>query len=150
MSRLREEGERCNSGVVLRRKMKETVNAAILESAEFEDFSIVDEYLSEPEETLDVSLHKLDITIAHIIYDEVEKDIEVISERQEEPQKEKEHSQIFYTADTFVSDDRDATQSNVLVVPNELLSLKEGMPAKLPKAIDVPFIVDISKGEGIT
>ncbi|KAK9158283.1 hypothetical protein Scep_004857 [Stephania cephalantha] len=104
--------------------------------------------------------------------------VEVILERPEEPQKEskeerhlvlvkpptlpcifskpykgveiKECSQIFYTADTFVLDDHDATKSLVLEVSNELPSLKEGVHVALPKAIDAPFVVDISKGEGIT
>ncbi|KAK9145238.1 hypothetical protein Sjap_005141 [Stephania japonica] len=71
----------------------ETVNAATLESVGFDEFSIMDEYLSEPEETLDVSLHKLDITIAQSIYDEVEKNIEVVSEKPEEPQKESKEDQ---------------------------------------------------------
>ncbi|KAK9133612.1 hypothetical protein Scep_013140 [Stephania cephalantha] len=62
----------------------------------------------------------------------------------------KERSRIFYTADTFVLDDHDSTYSFVLEVPNELRTLKEGMHAALPKAIDAPFVVDISKGEGIT
>ncbi|KAK9121237.1 hypothetical protein Syun_018854 [Stephania yunnanensis] len=93
---------------------KETVNVVTLKSIEFDDFSIVDEYLSELDETLEVSSHELDITIALSTYDEVEKEIEVILE-----------------------------------VSNELSSLKEGVHASLPKAIDVPFVVDISKGEGI-
>ncbi|KAK9147858.1 hypothetical protein Scep_006615 [Stephania cephalantha] len=62
----------------------------------------------------------------------------------------KEHSQIFYTADTFVLDDHDTTESFVLEVSNELPSLKEGVHVALPNAIDTPFIVDILKGEGIT
>ncbi|KAK9096279.1 hypothetical protein Sjap_021776 [Stephania japonica] len=110
--------------------------------------------------------------------DEAEKEIYVILERSEEPQKEskedqplvlvkpptlpcifvrpykgvvvKERSQIFYTADTFVSDDHDLTDSYVLEVPNELLILKEGVQAALPKYVDAPFVVDIYKGEGIT
>ncbi|KAK9130607.1 hypothetical protein Sjap_011094 [Stephania japonica] len=59
-------------------------------------------------------------------------------------------NEIFYTADTFVSDDHDAIESYVLEIPDELLNLKKSMPAELPKAIDAPFIVDISKEEGIT
>ncbi|KAK9103237.1 hypothetical protein Sjap_020491 [Stephania japonica] len=43
---------------------EETVNVATLESVEFDEFSIVDEYLSEPEETLEVSLYEPDIDIA--------------------------------------------------------------------------------------
>ncbi|KAK9102751.1 hypothetical protein Sjap_020005 [Stephania japonica] len=128
-------------------------------------------------ETLAVSLHEPDIIITHNEKDEAEKEIEVISKRLEEPQKEskedqplvlvkppslpfipvefkkgvvvKERSLIFYTADTFVSDDHYVTESYVLEVPDELLNLKEGMPTKLPKAIDASFVVNISKGEGI-
>ncbi|KAK9143079.1 hypothetical protein Syun_012479 [Stephania yunnanensis] len=62
----------------------------------------------------------------------------------------RERLHIFYTADTFVLDDRDTIDSFVLEVPNELLNLKEGVHASMPKYIDVLFIVDISKGEGIT
>ncbi|KAK9140065.1 hypothetical protein Scep_009746 [Stephania cephalantha] len=156
----------------------ETVNANTFKSVEFDEFSIVDEHLSEPEETLDVSSHEPDITIAQYDDDEVEKEIEVISERSEEPQKDdeedqplvlvkpltlpcifvkpytgvevKERSWIFYTADTFVLDDHDSTDSFVLEVPNELPILKEGVHDALPKYVDASFVVDISKGEGIT
>ncbi|KAK9119459.1 hypothetical protein Scep_017552 [Stephania cephalantha] len=142
-------------------------------SVEFDEFSIVDEHLSEPEETLDIYSHEPDITIAQYDDDEAEKEIEVISERSEEPQIEskedqplvlvkppslpcifvkpytgvevKERSQIFYTSDTFVLDDHDMTDSFVLEVPNELQILKEGVHAALPKYVDAPFIVDISK-----
>ncbi|KAK9141007.1 hypothetical protein Scep_010688 [Stephania cephalantha] len=62
----------------------------------------------------------------------------------------KEHSRIFYTADTFVLDDHDSIDSFVLEIPNELRTLKEGVHAALPKYVDAPFVVDISKGEGIT
>ncbi|KAK9100147.1 hypothetical protein Scep_023577 [Stephania cephalantha] len=72
-----------------------------------------------------------------------------------------EHSHIFYTVDTFVLDYHYATDSFVLdyhyatysfvlEVPNELLNLKEGVHASLPKYVDAPFVVDISKGEGTT
>ncbi|KAK9157689.1 hypothetical protein Scep_004263 [Stephania cephalantha] len=54
---------------------EETVNVATLKSVEFDEFSIVDEYLSEPEETLEVSSHKPDITIAHNKDDKVDKEI---------------------------------------------------------------------------
>ncbi|KAK9148578.1 hypothetical protein Scep_007335 [Stephania cephalantha] len=47
--------------------------------------------------------------------------------------KVRERSQIFYTADTFVLDDPDAKNSFVLEVPNELLNLKKGVHASLPK-----------------
>ncbi|KAK9083380.1 hypothetical protein Scep_029851 [Stephania cephalantha] len=78
--------------------------------------------------------------------------IDVISDKPENPQIESEEDQpmIFYSTDTFVLDDPDATNSFVLEVPNELLNLKEGMHASLPKYVDASFVVDISKREGIT
>ncbi|KAK9133185.1 hypothetical protein Scep_012713 [Stephania cephalantha] len=65
--------------------LEETVNDATLKNVKFDEFSIVDEYLSELEETLEVSLHESDITIAQNKFDEVEKEIGVIFERPEEP-----------------------------------------------------------------
>ncbi|KAK9098292.1 hypothetical protein Syun_025337 [Stephania yunnanensis] len=62
----------------------------------------------------------------------------------------RERLQIFYTADTFDLDDPDTIDSFVLEVPDELLNLKEGVHASLPNYVDAPFVVDISKGEGIT
>ncbi|KAK9127667.1 hypothetical protein Syun_016464 [Stephania yunnanensis] len=62
----------------------------------------------------------------------------------------RERLQIFYTADTFLLDDPDTIDSFVLEVPDELLNLKEGVHASLPDYVDAPFVVDISKGEGIT
>ncbi|KAK9114558.1 hypothetical protein Syun_021355 [Stephania yunnanensis] len=156
----------------------ETVNADTSKSVEFDELSIVDKHLSEPEETLYVSSHEPDITIAQYDDDEAEKEIEVISERSEEPQKVneedqplvlvkpptlpcifdkpytgvevKERSQIFYTANTFMLEDHDVTDSFVLEVSNELPILKEGVHVALPKYVDAPFVVDISKGDGIT
>ncbi|KAK9139871.1 hypothetical protein Scep_009552 [Stephania cephalantha] len=138
----------------------------------------VENYWCETSQGLEVLQIESDISIAQNDDDEAAIEIGVISERPEEPQIEskedqplvlvkpptlpcifvkpytgvevKEHSQIFYTADTFVLDDHDMTDSFVLEVPNELLILKEGVHAALPKYVDAPFIVDISKGEGIT
>ncbi|KAK9169538.1 hypothetical protein Syun_001678 [Stephania yunnanensis] len=62
----------------------------------------------------------------------------------------REHLPIFYTADTFVLDEPDMIDSFVSEVPDELLNLKEGVHASLPNYVDAPFVVDISKGEGIT
>ncbi|KAK9137605.1 hypothetical protein Sjap_008199 [Stephania japonica] len=154
------------------------MSAILLESVEVNEVTPIEDYWSELEEIIEVSLHEPDISIAQNEADEAEKEIDVILERPEELQKEskedqplvlvkpptlpcifvrpykgvvvKERSQIFYTADTFVSADHDLIDSYVLEVPNELLHLKEGMYDELPKAIDAPFIVDISKGEGIT
>ncbi|KAK9136975.1 hypothetical protein Sjap_007569 [Stephania japonica] len=135
-----------------------------LKSVEVNEITPVDDYRNEPEETIEVSLHESNIIIAHNEAYEAEKEINVILERPEEPQKESKEDQplvlvksptlpclpvkfkkgvvvkgrlqIFYTADTFVSDDHDLTDSYVLEVPYELLNLKEGMFVELSKAID--------------
>ncbi|KAK9145425.1 hypothetical protein Sjap_005328 [Stephania japonica] len=163
---------------ILQKILAETMNTIPLESVKVNEVTPDEDYWSEPEETIEVSLYEPNTIMAQNEADEAEKEIYVISERPEEPQKEskedqplvlvkpptlpcifvrpykgvdiKERSQIFYTTDTFVLDDHDVTDSYVLDVPNELLNLKEGMSAELPKAIDAPFVVNISKGEGIT
>ncbi|KAK9097022.1 hypothetical protein Sjap_022519 [Stephania japonica] len=160
---------------ILQKILAETMRAIPLESVEVNEVTPIEDYRSEPEETIEVSLHESDISIAQNEANEAEKNIDVVLERSKEPKKRskedqplvlvtppylpvkfikgvviKELSQIFYMADTFVSDDDDAIDSYVLEVLNELLRLKEGMYDELPKAIDAPFVVDISKGEGIT
>ncbi|KAK9128171.1 hypothetical protein Syun_016968 [Stephania yunnanensis] len=125
-----------------------------------------------------VRIIQADISIALNDDEDAALEIEVISEWPEEPQIEskedqplvlvkpptlpcifvkpytgvevKERSQILYTADTFVLDDHDMTDSFVLEFPNELQNLKEDVHAALPKYVDAPFVVDISKREGIT
>ncbi|KAK9162564.1 hypothetical protein Syun_003466 [Stephania yunnanensis] len=62
----------------------------------------------------------------------------------------RERLQIFYTTDTFVLDEPDTIDSFVLEVPDELQNLKDDMHVSLPKYVDASFVVDISKGEGIT
>ncbi|KAK9110035.1 hypothetical protein Sjap_018095 [Stephania japonica] len=137
---------------ILQKISAETMSAIPLESVEVNEVTPVKDYWSEPEETIEVSLYEPDISIAQDEADEAEKEIDVILERSKELQKESKEDQplIFYTADTFVSDDHDLTDSYVLEVLDELLNLKEGMFDELPKAIDASFVVDISKGEGIT
>ncbi|KAK9153535.1 hypothetical protein Sjap_001015 [Stephania japonica] len=163
---------------ILQKISAETMSAIPLKSVEVNEVTPIEDYWSEPEEIIEVSLHEPDISIAQNEADEAEKEIDVILERPEEPQKMskedqplvlvkpptlpcifvrpykgvvvKERSQIFYTADTFVSADHELINSYVLEVPDGLLHLKEGMYDELPKAIDAPFVVDISKGEGIT
>ncbi|KAK9122501.1 hypothetical protein Sjap_012103 [Stephania japonica] len=171
-----EVGEEIKS--ILQKISIETMDAIPLESVEVNEVTPIEDYWSEPEEIIEVSLHESYISIAQNEANEAEKEINVILERPEEPKKRskedqplmlvtpptlpclpvkftkglviKEHSQIFYTADTFVSNDNDAIDSYVLEVPDELLHLKEGMYDELPKAIDASFVVNISKGEGIT
>ncbi|KAK9145125.1 hypothetical protein Sjap_005028 [Stephania japonica] len=159
---------------ILQKISAETMSAIPLENVKVNEVTLIEDYWSEPEETIEDSFHEPDIIIAQNETYEAEKEIDVILESPKEPQKEtkedqplvlvkpptlsclpvkfkkgvvvKERSQIFYMADTFVSDDHDLTDSYVLEVPDELLNLKEGMYAELPKDIDTPFVVDISKG----
>ncbi|KAK9145239.1 hypothetical protein Sjap_005142 [Stephania japonica] len=154
------------------------MSAIPLENVEVNKVTPVEDYWSETTKELEVSPSKPDIIITQNEEDEVKKETEVIDEWPKELQKEskedqplvlvkppiipcipiefkkglevKERSQIFYTADTFVSGDRNAIESFVLKVPNELPNLKEGMPILLPKALDASFFLDISHGEGIT
>ncbi|KAK9100875.1 hypothetical protein Scep_024305 [Stephania cephalantha] len=158
--------------------VEENVNVDTLRNVEVNVDTPVENYLCETTQGLEVLQIESDISIAQNDNDEAAIEIGVISERPEEPQIEskeyqplvlvkpptfpcifvkpytgvevKERSHIFYTADTFVLDDHDMTDSFVLYVPNELLILKEGVHAALPKYVDAPFVVDISKGDGIT
>ncbi|KAK9096453.1 hypothetical protein Sjap_021950 [Stephania japonica] len=123
---------------ILQKISTETMSAIPLESVEVNEITPIEDYWSEPEEIIEVSLHELDISIAQNEVDEAEKEIDVILERQEESQKRskedqplvlvkpptlpclpvkfkkwvvvKERSQIFYTVGTFVSDDHDLTE----------------------------------------
>ncbi|KAK9137781.1 hypothetical protein Sjap_008375 [Stephania japonica] len=137
---------------ILHKISAETISAIPLESVEVNEVTPVEDYWSEPEETIEVSLYEPNISIAQNEANEAEKEINIILERLEEPQNESQEDQplIFYTAGTFVSDDHALTDSYVLEVPDELLILKEGVQAALPKYVNAPFVVDISKGEGIT
>ncbi|KAK9154914.1 hypothetical protein Sjap_002394 [Stephania japonica] len=108
---------------------KENLNAGTTKTAMLDKLLIMDKYWSEPQETLEVSLHEPDVDIALNETDETEKGINVIPKRLEEQLKEskedqplvlvkpptlpcvpvefkkgvevKEHSQIFYTADNL-------------------------------------------------
>ncbi|KAK9140042.1 hypothetical protein Scep_009723 [Stephania cephalantha] len=152
--------------------LEENMNVNMLKNVEVDEVTQVEDYWSETSEGIEVFQIELEIVIAQNKDEENELKIEVISERREEPQKESnedqplvlvkpptlpcilvkpykgvevnEHSQIFYTADTFVLDDHYATDSFVMEVLNELLNLKEGVQASLPEYVDTPFIVDIS------
>ncbi|KAK9104932.1 hypothetical protein Scep_021776 [Stephania cephalantha] len=137
----------------------------------------VDDYWSKIAEGLDVLQIELEIVVA-LDEEENKMKIDVISDRPKKPQIEsaedqplvlvktptlpctfgkpykgvevKEQSQIFYTADTLVLDDPDATHSFMLEVLNELPNLKEGVHASLLEYVDAPIVVDISKRDGIT
>ncbi|KAK9121630.1 hypothetical protein Syun_019247 [Stephania yunnanensis] len=153
---------------------EENVNADTLRNVEVNEVTPVENYWCETMQGLEVLQIESDISIAQNDDDEAAIEIGVISDKPEEPQIESKEDQPlvfvklpnlpcifykpytgvegkeFYTPDTFVLDDHDMTNSFVLEVPNELPILKEGVHAALPKYVDAPFVVDISKGEGIT
>ncbi|KAK9148300.1 hypothetical protein Scep_007057 [Stephania cephalantha] len=131
---------------------EEDVSVDTLKIFEVNEVTQVEDYWSETSEGREVFHIKPKIVIAPNEDEDNEIKIDVISDRPEKPQIESEEGQplIFYTVDTFVLDDPDATDSFVLEVPNELSNLKEGVHFSLPEYVDASFVVDISKGEGIT
>ncbi|KAK9161286.1 hypothetical protein Syun_007627 [Stephania yunnanensis] len=167
-----DEKELCNTQPIS--YSEENVNVDTLRNVEVNVDTPVENYWCKTTQGLEVLQIESSISIAQNDDDEVAIEIGVISERPEEPQIEskedqplvlvkpptlpcifvkpytevevKERSQIFYTADTFVLGDHDMTYSFVLEVPNELPILNEGVHAALPKYVDAPFVVDISKG----
>ncbi|KAK9114775.1 hypothetical protein Syun_021572 [Stephania yunnanensis] len=172
-----DEKELCNTQPIS--YLEENVDVDTLSNVEKNVDTPVENYWRKTTQGLEVLPIEPDMSIApNDDDDHVALEIGVISKRSEEPQIEskedqplvlvkpptipcifdkpymgvelKEHSQIFYTANTFVLEDHDVTDSFVLEVSNELPILKEGVHAALPKYADAPFVVDISKGEGIT
>ncbi|KAK9121279.1 hypothetical protein Syun_018896 [Stephania yunnanensis] len=155
---------------------EEDVRVDTLTNFEVHDVTQMEDYLIETSKECDVFQIEPEIVIA-LNEGEDEMEIDVNSDMSEKPHIESEEDQllvlvqpptlpctfgtsykgvevrerlhIFYTADTFVLDDPDTIDSFMLEVPDELLNLKEGMHASLPKHVDAPFVVDISKGEGI-
>ncbi|KAK9127818.1 hypothetical protein Syun_016615 [Stephania yunnanensis] len=156
---------------------KEDVSVDTLTNLEVKDDTQMKDYLIETSEECEVFQIELEIVIA-LNEGEDGMNIDVNSDKPEKPQIESEEDQlmllvqpptllctfgkpykgvkvrdrlqIFYNADTFVMDKPDTIDSFVLENPNELLNLKKGVHASLPKYVDAPFIFDISKGEGIT
>ncbi|KAK9154478.1 hypothetical protein Sjap_001958 [Stephania japonica] len=64
-----------------------TMSAISLESVEVNEVTLIEDYWSKPEEIIKVSLHEPNISIAQNEADEAEKEIDVILESSEEPQK---------------------------------------------------------------
>ncbi|KAK9128018.1 hypothetical protein Syun_016815 [Stephania yunnanensis] len=157
--------------------VEEDVSFDTLTNLEVKEDTQMEDYLIDTSEECEVFQIELEIVIA-LNEEKDEMKIDVNSNKPEMPQIESEEDQplvlvqpptlpctfgtpykgvevrerlrIFYTADTFVLDDPDTIDSFVLEVPDELLNLKEDVHASLPKYVDAPFVVHISKGEGIT
>ncbi|KAK9092647.1 hypothetical protein Syun_027558 [Stephania yunnanensis] len=171
-----DEKELCDTQLIS--YLEENVDVDTLSNVEENVDTPVENYWRETTQGLEVLPIEPDMSIAPNDDDDVALEIGVISKRSEEPHIEskedqplvlvkpptltcifdkpytgveiKERSQIFYTANTFVLEDHDVTDSFVLEVSNELPILQEGVHAALPKYVDATFVVDISKGEGIT
>ncbi|KAK9105180.1 hypothetical protein Scep_022024 [Stephania cephalantha] len=143
------EEELCSTQPIF--NLEEDVSVDTLRNFEVNEVTQMEDYLRETSEEREVFQIEPEIVIA-LNEGENEMKIDVISDKPEKSQIESEEDQplIFYTTDTFVLDDPDATDSFLLEVPNELLNLKEGVHASMPKYVDAPFVVDISKGDGIT
>ncbi|KAK9163231.1 hypothetical protein Syun_004133 [Stephania yunnanensis] len=131
----------------------EDVSVDTLTNLEVKEDTQMEDYLIETSEECEVFQIEPEIVIA-LNEGEDEMKIDVNLDKPEKPQIESEEDQllvlIFYTTDTFVLDEPDTIDSFMLEVPDELLNLKEGVHASLPNYVDAPFVVDISKGEGIT
>ncbi|KAK9135240.1 hypothetical protein Syun_014570 [Stephania yunnanensis] len=177
LQNMRDKKEWCNTQPTS--YLEENVDVDTLSNVEENADTPMENYCRETTQGLEVLPIEPNMSIApNDDDDDVMLEIGVISKRSKEPQIEskedqplvlvkpptlpcifdkpytgvevKECSQIFYNANTFVLEDHDVTDSFVLEVSNELPILKEGVHAALPKYVDAPFIVDISKGEGIT
>ncbi|KAK9102197.1 hypothetical protein Sjap_019451 [Stephania japonica] len=74
--------------LILQKISTETMSAILLESVEVNEVTPVEDYWSEPEETIEVYLYEPDIIIAQNKAYEAEQEIDVILERSEEPQNE--------------------------------------------------------------
>ncbi|KAK9113919.1 hypothetical protein Syun_020716 [Stephania yunnanensis] len=128
---------------------KENVNVDTLRNVDVNEVTPVENYWCETTQGLEVLQIESDISITQNDDDEAAIEIGVISERPKEPQIESKDDQplvlvkpptlpcIFVKSYTGVEVKEQ--------VPNELPILKEGVHAALPKYVDAPFVVDISK-----
>ncbi|KAK9100491.1 hypothetical protein Scep_023921 [Stephania cephalantha] len=168
LQNMTDEEELCSTQPIF--NPEEDVSVDTLKIFKVNEVTQMEDYLRETSEECEVFQIEPEIVIA-LNEGENEMKIDVISDKPEKPHIEsvedqplvlvqpptlpctfgtpykgvevKERSQIFYTADTFVLDNPDATDSFVFEVPNELLNLKEGVHVSLPKYVDAPFVIDI-------
>ncbi|KAK9083806.1 hypothetical protein Scep_030277 [Stephania cephalantha] len=130
--------------------LEEIVINVPLKSVEVNEVTQIEDYWSKTTEEHEVSPTEPNIIIAQDEDEENEMKVEVTSKRSEElPKQSKEDQHLVLVKPptlpcTFVESYMGGK------VLNELPSLKEGVHVSLPKAIDAPFVVDISKGEVIT
>ncbi|KAK9098654.1 hypothetical protein Syun_025699 [Stephania yunnanensis] len=127
---------------------EEDVSDDTFTNLEVREDTQMEDYLIETSDECEVFPIEPEIVVA-LNEGEDEMNIDVNSEKPEMPQIESKEDQPLVLPH-FVLDDPDMIDSFVLEVPDELLNLKEGMHISLPNYVDAPFVVDISKGEGIT
>ncbi|KAK9138585.1 hypothetical protein Sjap_009179 [Stephania japonica] len=163
--------------LILQKRSANTISAIPLNSVEVKDEEYMCDY-EESEGELEVSQSEPEIVMAQTYEEEAEKEIEVTLTRPEDLQQEskddqsfvlvnpptlpyifddfdmevdvKERSKTFCTADTFVLDDLDITDSYVLEVPDKLPFLNRCVSVSLPNARGESIILGYSLLEGIT
>ncbi|KAK9093114.1 hypothetical protein Syun_028025 [Stephania yunnanensis] len=115
-----------------------------LTNLEVNDVTQVEDYLIDTSEECEVFQMENEIGIA-LNEGEDEMKIDVNSDKAEKPQIESEEDQPLALVQPPTLPCTFGTR-----FPNELLNMKEGSHASLPNYLDASFVVDISKGEGIT
>ncbi|KAK9144337.1 hypothetical protein Sjap_004240 [Stephania japonica] len=163
--------------LILQKRSANTISAIPLNSVEVKDEEYMSDY-EESEGELEVSQSESEIVMAQTYEEEAEKKIEVTLTRPEDLQQESkddqsfvlvnpptfpyifddfdmevdvtERSKTFCTADTFVLDDLDITDSYVLEVPDKLPLLNRCVSLSLPNAKGESIILGYSLLEGIT
>ncbi|KAK9116135.1 hypothetical protein Sjap_015082 [Stephania japonica] len=79
---------------ILQKISANTMSAIPLESVEVNEVTPIEDYWSKPEEIIEVSIYELDISVAQNEANEAEKEIDVILERPEKPQKRSKEDQL--------------------------------------------------------
>ncbi|KAK9155276.1 hypothetical protein Sjap_002756 [Stephania japonica] len=168
----------CDGGCrFIRKRSTNTISAIPLNSVEVKDEEYMSDY-EESKGELEVSQSEPEIVMAQTYEEEAEKEIEVTLTRLEDLQQESKDEQSFVlvnpptlpyifddfnmevdeterlkpfcTADTFVLDDLDITDSYVLEVPDKLPFLNRCIYVSLPNARGESIILGYSLLEGIT
>ncbi|KAK9151096.1 hypothetical protein Syun_009405 [Stephania yunnanensis] len=135
-----DEAELCSTQLTF--NLEEDASVDTLMNLKVKKDTQMEDYLIETSEECEVFQIEPEIVIA-LNEEEDEMNIDVNSDKPRS--RKRERGRI-----TSGVDDPDTIDSFVLEVLDELLNLKEGMHASLPNYVDAPFVVDISKGEGIT
>ncbi|KAK9125465.1 hypothetical protein Scep_014311 [Stephania cephalantha] len=115
----------------------ENVSVGTLKNVEVNEVTQVEDYWSETTEGFEFFQIEPDIVIAQDEEEENDMKIEVVSERSGAAEREQGRP---------TSGVGETIHHLMHLFQNELPNLKDGMPISLPKYVDAPFVVDISKG----